>query len=172
VDSASGEAAASSQLTDVPLATSARMARQKRRDTGPEMQLRRALHRMGLRYRVNMPLPGMPRRRADVTFTRAKVVVFVDGCFWHRCPVHATAPLSNGSWWARKLEGNVARDRETDERLREQRWTVIRFWEHEDMEAAAMKVAWILSGVSGNSDRLRNDKGSVKIESGKGKRRT
>lgn len=142
---------ASSQLPNVLAATSARMSRQKRRDTDPEMQLRRALHRMGLRYRVNLPLPGMPRRRADVTFTKARLVVFVDGCFWHRCPIHATDPVANGSWWARKLQGNVARDRETDERLRAAGWTVLRFWEHEDMTAAAATVARVLSDLSGNA---------------------
>lgn len=145
---------------DVPAVTSARMSRQRRRDTTPELQLRRALHRMGLRYRVNLPLPGMPRRRADVTFTRARVAVFVDGCFWHRCPTHATDPANNGSWWASKLESNVARDRETDQRLHEAGWTVLRFWEHEDMRNAAVTVAGVISGNSGNTDRLRNDSGS------------
>jgi DNA mismatch endonuclease, patch repair protein len=147
-----------SQLTGVPLATSARMSRQRRRDTGPEMQLRRALHRMGLRYRVNQALPGMPRRRADVTFPRAHVVVFVDGCFWHRCPEHATDPINNGSWWARKLQGNVARDQETNVRLRDAGWTVIRLWEHEDMEGAARRVAAVLSELSGNACRPPNDR--------------
>jgi DNA mismatch endonuclease (patch repair protein) len=141
------ERTAPSRPTDVPPVTSARMSRQKRRDTDPEMQLRRALHHMGLRYRVNRTLPEMPRRRADVTFTRAKVAVFVDGCFWHRCPVHATDPIANESWWARKLEGNVARDRETDEQLRALGWTVVRFWEHEDMQAAAQTVAEVVSGL-------------------------
>jgi DNA mismatch endonuclease (patch repair protein) len=136
-----------SRPTDVPPATSARMSQQKRRDTDPEMQLRRALHRMGLRYRVNRTLPEMPRRRADVTFPREKVAVFVDGCFWHRCPVHATDPIVNASWWARKLDGNVARDRETDEKLRALGWTAVRFWEHEDMQAAAQTVAEVVSGL-------------------------
>lgn len=105
------------------------------------MLLRRELHRMGFRYRVNMPIAGLPRRRADITFTKAKVVVFVDGCFWHRCPEHATDPATRGAWWEKKLNGNVARDRETDEHLRRLGWTVIRFWEHEDMEDAARLVA-------------------------------
>ena len=82
---------------NVARATSGRMARQKRRDTGPEMQLRRVLYRKGLRYRVDLPLEGMPRRRADMTFVRDRVVVFVDGCFWHRCPVHATDPANNSA---------------------------------------------------------------------------
>lgn len=141
----------SARLDNVPAATSARMSRQKRQETQPEMQLRRALHRMGLRYRVNLPLPGMPRRRADVTFTRAQLAIFVDGCFWHRCPVHATAPVNNGSWWERKLEANVTRDRDTDRRLHEIGWTVLRFWEHEDMETAAAAVSDVLSEISGKA---------------------
>lgn len=121
--------------------TSARMSRQKRRDTEPELKLRKVLHGMGFRYRVNASLPGMPRRRADITFTRARVAVFVDGCFWHSCPEHATFPATNRAWWAEKLAANVARDRETDEKLRDLGWTVLRFWEHEDMAAAAHTVA-------------------------------
>ncbi len=120
---------------------SARMARQGRRDTAPELMLRRALHRRGLRYRVDAPLPGMPRRRADLLFTRARLAVFVDGCFWHACPVHATHPASNPHWWRAKLEANVARDRDTDARLLAAGWSVLRFWEHADMEAAADLVA-------------------------------
>jgi DNA mismatch endonuclease (patch repair protein) len=137
------------RLNDVPATTSERMSRQKRRDTGPELRLRQALHGLGLRYRVHMPLPGMPRRRADVTFTRAKIAVFVDGCFWHRCPLHATDPVVNKSWWAAKLAKNVVRDRDTDARLRELGWTVVRFWEHEDMEAAATLVASMWSTCTG-----------------------
>ncbi|WP_433697740.1 very short patch repair endonuclease [Nocardiopsis sp. CA-288880] len=136
--------AVSCRPAGVHAATSARMSRQKRKDTAPEMELRRALYRRGSRYRVNRPLEGMPRRRADVTFVGAKVVVFVDGCFWHRCPVHGTAPVNNGAWWEHKLSGNVARDRETDTRLREAGWAVLRFWEHEDMEAAASEIERVL----------------------------
>lgn len=137
-------------LGAVPASTSARMSSQKRRDTEPEMLLRRALHRMGYRYRVNRPLPEMPRRRADITFTKARLVIFVDGCFWHRCPIHATDPAVNGEWWARKLNGNVARDRETDAKLHDLGWRVLRFWEHEDMRAAAQAVVRTLSESSGN----------------------
>lgn len=101
------------------------------------MLLRRELHRRGLRYRVDAKLPETPRRRADVLFPRRKIAVFVDGCFWHACPLHATAPQNNGAWWRTKLEGNVARDRDTDQRLNDLGWTVLRFWEHEDMTLAA-----------------------------------
>lgn len=121
-------------------AVSARMARQGRRDTSPELLLRRALHRRGLRYRVDAALPGLPRRRADVLFTRARLAVFVDGCFWHACPEHTTLPASNRKWWQEKLDRNVARDRDTDERLEAAGWTVLRFWEHADMDAAAAVV--------------------------------
>ncbi|GIG36289.1 hypothetical protein Cpa01nite_16700 [Cellulomonas pakistanensis] len=125
-------------------AVSARMARQGRRDTAPELALRRELHRLGLRYRVDRALPGMPRRRADVVFTAARLAVFVDGCFWHACPDHATQPASNAAWWREKLATNVARDRDTDARLTAQGWEVLRFWEHADMRAAAGLVedAW------------------------------
>ena len=125
--------------------TSGRMSRQKRKGTEPEMRLRRLLHRRGLRYRVDLPLEGLPRRRADLTFVGAKVVVFVDGCFWHRCPEHATSPSNNGAWWEHKLETNVARDRDTDTRMKAAGWVVLRFWEHEDMEVAAERVAGVVA---------------------------
>src|SRR5215211_8860132 len=91
-------------------AVSARMARQARADTVPEIALRRLLHAAGLRFRVGLKVPGMPRRTIDVAFPRAKVAVFVDGCFWHSCPQHATKPAANDAWWAQKLAGNVERD--------------------------------------------------------------
>ena len=122
-------------------AISDRMSRQARRDTLPELALRKELHRRGLRFRVDHPLPGMPRRRADITFTRRRIAVFVDGCFWHACPAHGTAPVSNAEWWAEKLNANVRRDRETDAHLGNLGWRVMRFWEHESPLAAADAVA-------------------------------
>lgn len=132
--------------------TSSRMSRQARRDTKPEIELRRRLHRLGYRYRVNHPLPGMPRRRADLTFTAKRVVVFVDGCFWHGCPEHGTSPRTNGAWWAEKLQKNVDRDRETDACLRKSGWTVLRVWEHEDPDAALRRVVGILTTERESSD--------------------
>ena len=120
--------------------TAARMSRQARRDTAPELALRRELHRRGLRYRVDHPLPGMPRRRADLLFPRAKVAVFVDGCFWHSCPIHGTKPANNEAWWAKKLQRHVERDRETDAALETAGWTVLRFWEHMVVVEAADNV--------------------------------
>jgi DNA mismatch endonuclease (patch repair protein) len=120
--------------------TSARLSKQRRRDTKPEVALRRELHRRGLRYFVDRaPLKGM-RRRADLVFPRRKVAVYVDGCFWHSCPIHATRPRNNAQWWADKLAANVARDRDTDTRLIEEGWRVVRIWEHEDPVVAAQRV--------------------------------
>lgn len=135
--------------TSVSIATSRRMSRQRTRDTEPEMLLRRELHRRGLRYRVDAPLPGLPRRRADLLFTRARVAVFVDGCFWHGCPEHKTTPAANGAWWAAKLARNVERDRETDAHLRCLGWIVLRIWEHEDIEHAATDIERVVRCVQG-----------------------
>lgn len=122
-----------------------RMQRQARRDTKPELALRSELFRRGLRYRVDVaPIKGS-RRRADVVFTRAKVAVYVDGCFWHSCPDHATAPAANDKWWAEKLARNVERDRDTDRRLIDAGWRVVRVWEHENPVAAADRVATALA---------------------------
>ena len=126
--------------------TSARLARQRRVDTAPETALRRELHRRGCRFFVDRaPLRGL-RRRADLVFPRRRVAVYVDGCFWHSCPEHATYPKNNAQWWADKLAGNVARDRDTDARLIEAGWLVVRVWEHESAAAGADRVQAALGG--------------------------
>jgi DNA mismatch endonuclease (patch repair protein) len=102
------------------------------RDTGPELQLRHLLHGAGLRYRVHWPVPGDRRRRIDIAFTRRKVAVFVDGCFWHRCPIHYVAPHANAVFWDTKIQGNTRRDAETTTLLEKEGWLVFRFWEHEE----------------------------------------
>lgn len=117
------------------------MRRQARRDTAPELALRRRLHRWGLRYLVDARLPiAGPRRRADLLFRGARVAVFVDGCYWHACPAHGTRPAANAGWWETKLADNVARDRDTDRRLGEIGWEAVRVWEHEDPDEAAARV--------------------------------
>lgn len=116
------------------------MSRLGRRDTTPELLLRSELHRRGLRFRVQRSLEFDRRRRADLVFVSALVVVFVDGCFWHSCPEHATMPKANREFWELKLRRNVERDRDTDRRLGEAGWTVIRIWEHEPVAAAADRV--------------------------------
>ncbi len=126
--------------------TSARMRKQRRRDTAPEVALRRELHRRGARFFVDRaPLPGL-RRRADLVFPRKRVAVYVDGCFWHSCPQHATSPKNNAQWWADKLAANVVRDRDTDARLAAAGWGVVRIWEHEDPTEAADRVQAALIG--------------------------
>jgi DNA mismatch endonuclease (patch repair protein) len=113
----------------------------RRRDTAAERDLRRCLFGLGLRYRVDRAvLPGV-RRRADVVFTSARVAVFVDGCFWHRCPNHGTNPKANAEWWAAKLDANWTRDRDTDARLTKAGWDVVRVWEHEAPADAAARIA-------------------------------
>ncbi|MEU7529702.1 very short patch repair endonuclease [Saccharothrix sp. NPDC042600] len=119
---------------------SARMSRQRSRDTGIEVALRRELHRLGLRYRVHRRPVRAVRREADVVFGPAKVAVFVDGCFWHGCPDHGTWPKRNSDFWRTKIESNQARDVNTDKVLAEAGWLSIRVWEHEDPATAAAKI--------------------------------
>jgi DNA mismatch endonuclease (patch repair protein) len=121
-----------------------RMRRQMTRDTGPEILLRRELHRRGLRYRVDQAVvPGL-RRRQDIVFRRRRIVVDVRGCYWHACPAHGTKPKANAAWWADKLTRNVDRDEDTMRRLDEAGWTVVVVWEHEDPVEAADRVEAVL----------------------------
>jgi DNA mismatch endonuclease, patch repair protein len=126
------------------VSTRRRMQAVKRRDTKPELLLRSGLHRRGLRFFVDRaPLPGM-RRRADLVFPRKRVAVYVDGCFWHGCPIHGTWPKNNADWWREKIETNQARDRDTDRRLQQDGWQVIRVWEHDAATAADSVIEAVL----------------------------
>ena len=111
------------------------------RDTKPELALRRAAYALGLRYQVSVrPLPHI-RRTADLVFTKVKVAVFLDGCFWHGCPEHHTNAATNSEYWAEKVLKNRERDGETDRNLGQAGWTVIRIWEHEDPVSSAKRIA-------------------------------
>jgi DNA mismatch endonuclease (patch repair protein) len=123
----------------------ARMQAQRRRDTAPEIAIRRELHRRGLRYRVEVaPLPHA-RFRADMAFRSSRVAVFVDGCFWHGCPEHGVTPKNNRAWWIDKLTTNIDRDRRVDETLRSAGWEPVRIWEHEDPVTAADRIQRIVA---------------------------
>ncbi|MFC8760866.1 very short patch repair endonuclease [Streptomyces sp. NPDC057193] len=130
------------------------MQSNKGRDTKPERALRSAVHALGLRYYVSKrPLPAI-RRTADLVFTRARIAVFLDGCFWHVCPEHFTVSRTNPTYWAEKAEKNQARDRETDRLLDEAGWAVLRVWEHEDpLQAAARLKELYDSRIAGQRDK-------------------
>lgn len=133
-------------------AVRASMRSNRGRDTGPELAVRRALHARGLRYRVSFrPLPKL-RRTADLVFTRAKVAVFVDGCFWHGCPEHHTVAKANADFWARKVRENRDRDDETNLRLVAAGWTVVRVWEHQPTEEVAEQIAAVVTGTNRTRD--------------------
>lgn len=124
------------------------------RDTGPELALRRALHARGLRYFVHRrPVPSL-RRTADIVFPRARLAVFVDGCFWHGCPRHHTVAKSNAEFWATKMRRNRERDEETNGLLKENGWTVLRVWEHLNVpDAVALVEEALLDAKQGIEPR-------------------
>lgn len=130
----------SGQVSPRSQAVRARLAAQQTRDTKIELGLRRALFARGLRYRVQYPVPGMVRRTIDIAFPKLQIAVFVDGCFWHGCPVHSVPVKNNADWWRRKLAENAARDRQTDEHLRHDGWRVLRLWEHVPLADAVDQV--------------------------------
>lgn len=116
------------------------MRANKRRDTRPELLVRRLLHARGLRYRVDHRVVQESRSRADIAFTRQRVAIFIDGCFWHSCPEHLHLPKANADYWIPKLTRNVERDAEVTAVLRGLGWTVLRFWEHEPAREVADRI--------------------------------
>lgn len=119
----------------------------RRRDTGPELELGSILHRCGLRYRRDFPVvEGNIRVRPDFVFRRSQVAVFLDGCFWHCCPTHGAIPKANADYWRPKLARNRERDQEVTSALEKAGWTVVRVWEHESPTEAAAKVTKALEG--------------------------
>lgn len=103
------------------------MSRIRGRDTGPELILRKALWSAGFRYRIQYHITGKP----DIVFIKYRIAIFVDGCFWHGCPLHSVTPRTNTDFWIHKIKRNMERDREIDERLKHEGWNVLRFWEHD-----------------------------------------
>jgi DNA mismatch endonuclease, patch repair protein len=135
---------------------SAQMSRMPRKNSTPELALRQALHRRGLRYRLHAPLPGKP----DVVFSARKLAVFVDGCFWHACPMHGSVPKNNRQWWQEKLAATVLRDRRKDAALAALGWATIHVWEHERPEEAAERVVVALRTRSTGIAQLGDFSGS------------
>jgi DNA mismatch endonuclease (patch repair protein) len=126
-----------------------RMSRQRTADTEQELRVRRSLFAVGLRYRKNLTVPGFPRRSIDIAFPRRRLAVFLDGCFWHGCTEHKTMPKSNDRWWAAKINDNRLRDRETTAELEARGWIVLRFWEHEPIEAVVTAIIDALDKAAG-----------------------
>ncbi|MGH8906961.1 MAG: very short patch repair endonuclease [Egibacteraceae bacterium] len=135
------------------------MRSNRRRDTGPERRLRSHLHALGYRFRVDLPLVLPARRvRPDLVFTRARVAVFVDGCFWHCCPQHGRRPIEHRSYWDAKLARNRDRDQQVNRALQEAGWTVVRVWEHENTPDAGARVTEAL-GSCRPPQRRQNSRG-------------
>lgn len=121
------------------------MQANRRRDTAPELALRSALHAHGYRFRKDLRIDAVASRpRPDIVFTKARVAVFVDGCFWHSCPDHGRAPKSNTGYWGPKLRRNVDRDRANDVALAHAGWTVVRIWEHMEIADSLARIASVL----------------------------
>lgn len=127
------------------------MRRVRQKETSAESALRRELHACGLRYRTHVTVLIKPRRVADVAFSGRRIAVFVDGCFWHGCPLHATWPKQNAEFWRAKIVANQERDRDTDERLRADGWKIIRVWAHEPPKQAAARIAMIVEKCKARS---------------------
>lgn len=126
----------------------------RRRDTSPELAIRRAVHAQGLRYRVDSRPLRTVRRTADLVFSRVRVAVFVDGCFWHGCPDHYRLPASNTEYWSAKIERNRTRDRAFDDLLKAAGWTPIRVWEHEALETSVERIIETVRELSRDTNRI------------------
>ena len=134
--------------TPLDAQTRERFKRQPRRDTKPELAIRREPHRRGFRFRLDVRVSESIRSRPDIVFNGARVAVFVDGCFWHGCPDHGTVPKNNRGWWSEKLCANTERDVRTTTTLQTEGWNVIRIWEHEPVEDAVERIATAVTAGS------------------------
>lgn len=111
-----------------PLTRSEHMSRVGGKHSSSERAFRSALHAVGLRFRLHRRIEGIA---VDIVLPGARVAVFIDGCFWHGCPEHATFPKTNRDYWLPKLAENRKRDRRQTARLRAAGWRVFRVWEHQ-----------------------------------------
>lgn len=155
---------AEAPIPSAPSSDRSRIMRGIRRfDTAPELALRSELHRRGVRFRVHLPVPPAPRRTIDVALTRARIAVFVDGCFWHSCEEHLHLPRNNREWWRWKLGTVRDRDRDTDVLLASAGWQVVRFWEHEPPEECADCVSALRQERLGTAGLRGNEGQSVTV---------
>jgi DNA mismatch endonuclease, patch repair protein len=135
------------------------MQSNRSRDTAPEVALRSALHRRGFRFRKHVrPVPGVACT-VDVLFPTERLALFIDGCYWHSCPQHASSPITNGDWWRAKLAATRERDLRNTQTLNDAGWTVLRIWEHEEVEEAATHVSEVLQQIRAKLPRV--DSGHV-----------
>jgi DNA mismatch endonuclease, patch repair protein len=139
---------ATRRITPPDPVVSRRMKATPGRDNPRERALRSELHRRGLRFRLHRRLLLDTRRTADIVFPSAKLAIFLDGCFWHGCPLHASWPKANAAWWREKIEANRRRDRDTDQRLAAEGWTVIRVWGHEPIADAVDRISQLIAAGS------------------------
>jgi DNA mismatch endonuclease, patch repair protein len=156
----------SASMADYPhpssSAATAVMRANRRRDTGPEIRLRAALHARGLRFRADFLVEaGGVRVRPDVVFTRRKVAVFVDGCFWHCCPDHGNTPRANRAYWSSKLARNLLRDQRVNSALEEAGWVVLRIWEHDDAQEAVDLIERTYHHAASGVEGRRRQRGAV-----------
>ena len=138
--------------------TSRRMSRTRSRDNALERQLRKALYKQGIRFRIHYSGISGTRRTIDIALIGRRVALFLDGCFWHGCPLHGTWPKRNSAFWHAKITRNISRDRDTDRRLTGEGWRVLRIWEHQTLEEAITAVGTML------------DAGSARISGASGER--
>jgi DNA mismatch endonuclease (patch repair protein) len=139
-------------MTDVltPEQRKHNMSRIRAKNTGPEVKLRKLLSAAGIRgYRIHYTLPGKP----DIVFTKRKITIFIDGCFWHKCPVCFQEPETRREFWLKKIQSNVDRDKKVDEQLKNKGWTVLRFWEH-DVRKNPDTIVKKISELTGKSREI------------------
>lgn len=127
---------------------SRRMRAVRQRMTAPEIMLREQLKALGIEFEMHVAVSDKSRSRADFVIRAARLVIFVDGCFWHGCPIHGTTPKSNTDWWEGKLRGNRERDSQAEATLRTAGWTVLRFWTHTSAAEAIDVIRGILVAQS------------------------